>query len=162
MGDWALAQINVARLLAPEGDPSVQPFFDALDAINALAEASPGYLWRLQGESGNATGINPTGDDRLIINMSAWRDPESLFAFVYRSAHTPVMAKRRQWFERPGGAYQALWWVPATAMPSVEDGLARVRHLDRFGPSPHAFTFKTLHPAPDAVRAPELPEAECA
>lgn len=162
MGEWALAQINVARLVAPEGDPSVQPFFDALDEVNALAEASPGYIWRLQGENGNATEINPTGDERLIINMSVWRDPETLFAFVYRSAHTPVMARRRQWFERPSGAYQALWWVPASAMPSVADGLARLRHIDRFGPSVHAFTFKTLHPAPDAVRVPELPEAECA
>ena len=162
MSEWALAQINVARLVAPEGDPTVQPFFDALDGVNALADASPGFIWRLQGENGNATGVNPTGDDRLIINMSVWTDPETLFAFVYRSAHTPVMAKRRQWFERPGGAYQALWWVPATAMPSVEDGLARIRHLDRFGPSAHAFTFKTLQPAPDAVLVPQLPEAECA
>ena len=116
---WALAQINIARLAAPQGDPRVQEFFDRLDEINALADASPGFIWRLQGEGGSATDLVPTADDRLIINMSAWTDADTLFDFVYRSAHTPVMAKRRLWFERFEGAYQALWWVPVTKMPEA-------------------------------------------
>jgi len=145
---WALAQINIARLVAPEGHPSVQEFFDLLDEINALADAGPGFVWRLQGEGGNATGLAPTADDRLIINMSVWTDADALFDFVYRSAHTPVMAKRRQWFERFEGVYQALWWVPVTTMPTVNDGLSRLWHLERFGPTSHAFTLKARHPAP--------------
>lgn len=151
---WQLAQINIARLVAPEGDPAVAGFFEALDRINALADESPGFVWRLQDEEGNATAIKPTPDDRLIVNMSVWEDAESLFEFVYRSAHTPVMAQRRSWFDRFDGAYQALWWVEAGTEPSIEDGLARLWRLDRFGPSSHAFTFKARFPAPDSAGDP--------
>ena len=93
---WHLAQINIGRLVAPKGDRRVQPFFDALDRVNALAEASPGFIWRLQDEGGNATDMGVGGDPLLIPNMSVWRDADAPFDFVYRSAHTPVMAKRRQ------------------------------------------------------------------
>jgi hypothetical protein len=146
---WHLAQVNVGRMLAPAGDPRVAGFYDALDRINALADASPGFVWRLQDESGNATALRPTPDPLTIVNMSVWTDADALFAYVYRSAHTPVMAGRRQWLERPQGAHQALWWVPAGTIPTVEEGLAKLWLLDRFGPSQHAFTFKQRYPAPD-------------
>ena len=92
---WHIAQINVGTLVAPPGDPRVQPFFDSLDRINALADASPGFVWRLQDEGGNATSLRVSPDPLFIITMSVWTDPDALFAFVYRSAHTPVMAQRR-------------------------------------------------------------------
>jgi hypothetical protein len=151
---WHLAQINVGRLVAPEGDPRVAPFFAALDRVNALAEASDGFVWRLQDESGNATGIRFSPDPLLAVNMSVWRDAESLFEFVYRSAHTPVMARRRDYFDRFEGAYQALWWVPADTVPTVHDGLARLWLLERHGPCPQAFTFKVQFPRPDQVGPP--------
>ncbi len=154
MSVWHLAQINVGRLAAPQGDPQVQPFFDALDRVNALADAHPGFVWRLQSDSGNATDIQPTDDPRFIVNLSVWQDAESLFDFVYRSAHTQVMARRRQYFERFAGAYQALWWIPAGHTPSVDEGLARLWRLDRYGPTPQAFTFKARFPAPDAAGPP--------
>ncbi|WP_129790596.1 DUF3291 domain-containing protein [Sphingosinicella sp. CPCC 101087] len=152
--EWHVAQINVGRLVAPRGDERVQPFFDALDRINALADASPGFVWRLQDEGGNATGIQVTPDPRFILNMSVWVDAEALFDFVYRSAHTPVMARRREYFDRFEGAYQALWWIPAGTVPTVNDGLSRLWYLDRYGPSPHAFTFKSRHPAPGLQMPP--------
>jgi hypothetical protein len=152
---WHLAQINIGRLVAPEGDPQVQPFFDALDRVNALAEASPGFIWRLTGEGNNATDLQPTIDPQLIVNMSLWRDSDALFEFVYRSSHTPVMGKRREWFERFDGAYMALWWVEAGIVPTINDGLSRLWHLDRFGPTPHAFTFRARFPAPDRAGPPE-------
>jgi len=145
---WHLAQINVARLLAPRGDERVAPFFDALDRINALAEASAGFVWRLQSDGGNATDIHATSDSLLLVNMSVWLDPESLFNFVYRSAHTPEMARRREYFGRFEGAYQALWWVPSGHEPSVDEGLSRLWRLDRYGPTREAFTFKVQFPAP--------------
>lgn len=147
-GGWHLAQVNIGRLVAPQGDPRVQPFFDALDRINALAEASPGFVWRLTGEGDNATDIQATPDPLLIPNMSVWEDAESLFAFVYRSAHTPVMARRREYFERFDGVYQALWWIPAGEIPTLSDAFARLWMLERFGPTAHAFTFKSQFPAP--------------
>lgn len=151
---WHLAQVNIGRLVAPEGDPRVQPFFDALDRINALAEESPGFVWRLKGDGNNATDLQPTPDPLLIPNMSVWTDAEALFAFVYRSSHTPVMARRREFFSRFEGAYQALWWIPAGDIPTVSDALSRLWMLDRYGPTPHAFTFKVRFPAPGIDGAP--------
>ena len=154
MSAWRLAQVNVGRLIAPPGDPRVAPFFDALDRINALADASPGFVWRLQDDSGNATGIRPTADPLFAINMSVWRDAESLFDFVYRSAHTPEMARRREYFGRFDGAYQALWWIPIDCVPSIDEALSRLWRLDRYGPTSQAFTFKVRFPAPDQTGAP--------
>ena len=158
---WHLAQINIGRLVAPHGDPRVQPFFDALDRVNELAESSPGFVWRLKGEGNNATDIQATADPLLIPNMSVWEDAESLYQFVYRSAHTEVMIRRREFFERFEGAFQALWWVPVGTLPTVNDGLSRLWYIDRFGPTGHAFTFKKRFPAPDAGGEPEDMEPKC-
>lgn len=158
MAGFHLAQMNVATLLGDMGDPAVQPFFDALARINALAEASNGFVWRLKDDiSDGATNIAVASDPRFIVNMSVWESVDALFDFVYRSAHTAIMAQRRQFFAKPpeGGAYQVLWWVPVGAEPTVNDGLAKLWHLDRFGPTPRAFTFKQCFPSPD------IQEREC-
>jgi hypothetical protein len=115
--DWHLAQLNVGRIVAPTDSPLVADFMAALDGINALAEASPGFVWRLQGDSGNATEILTTPDPYFLINMSVWESIETLFEFVYRSAHAGFMVRRREWFERPEEAYQVLWWVPTGTSP---------------------------------------------
>jgi len=142
MQRFHLAQINVARALAPLDDPKLAGFVARLDAINALADTSPGFVWRLQSDSGNATDIQVSEDPQFIVNMSVWQDLDALFAYVYRSDHLQVMAQRRQWFEKPAGAFMALWWLPAGTLPSVENGLARIELLERSGPTPQAFTFK--------------------
>jgi hypothetical protein len=145
---WHLAQANIGRLIAPPGDPRVAGFEDELDRINALADRTPGFVWRLQGEGGNAMAVGPTPDPQTILNLSVWEDADALFEFVYRSAHTPVMARRREWIERWQGAYQVLWWIEAGTIPTVDEALARLWTLDRYGPSPRAFTFKVRFPAP--------------
>ena len=153
-----LAQMNIATLVADAGDPMVQPFFDALAEVNALAESSNGFVWRLKDDStDNATSIAVTVDPRLIVNMSVWDSADALFDFVYRSAHTSIMAKRRQFFAKPpeGRAFQVLWWVPAGTEPSVSDGLAKLWHLDRFGPTSMAFTFKQRFAAPGDCKVGE-------
>jgi len=152
--NWHLAQINVGRMVGPPDDPRVVPFMAALDRINALADASPGFVWRLQSESGSATDIQTTDDPLFIVNMSVWADAQALFEFVYRSAHTPEMARRREYFERFDGAYQALWWIEAGHIPSIDEGLSRLWRLDRYGPTPHAFTFKARFAAPGVGDAP--------
>jgi len=161
---WHLAQVNIGRMVAPADDPAVKGFFDNLDRVNAMADATEGFVWRLTGEGNNATDLAPTPDPRLLINMSVWRDAEALFEFVYRSAHTPIMAQRRQWFERYEGAFQALWWIPAGTIPTIEDALAKLWLLDRYGPSPSAFTFKARFPAPGLGGAPidHIPDPWCA
>jgi hypothetical protein len=152
--NWQIAQINVGRLVAPPGDPRVQPFMDAHDRINAIADVDPDFVWRLKDESGNATGLRPTPDPCFAVNMSIWGDANALFNFVYRSAHTEIMAQRRGFFERFEGAFQALWWIPAGHILSIDEGLSRLWRLDRYGPTPHAFTFNARFPAPGLAVIP--------
>lgn len=160
---WHLAQMNVGRILYAPDDPRMDGFMNRLDEINALAEASPGFRWRLQSDSGNATDIIVTDDERLLVNMSVWATVDALFEYVYRSDHRAVMVGRRQWFEKPESPFQVLWWVPAQHEPTPEEGLARLEHLRREGPTPEAFTFKTQYPAPGIAGGPQdlQPEPYC-
>lgn len=138
-----LAEINIGRLAAPLDSPQLKDFVDNLDRINALAEASPGFVWRLTGEGNNATDIRPfDGDPMMAINMSVWTDIAALGAYVYRSDHVPIMRRRREFFEVPTEAFMALWWVPAGHAPSIAEGIERLEHFRRCGPTPFAFSFR--------------------
>lgn len=163
---YHLAQLNVARAIAPLDSPQLADFVAQLDEINALAEAAPGYVWRLQGESGNATDVRHDEDPQVIVNMSVWQSAETLFDYVYKTAHTKVMARRREWFERPAKAFQVLFWIPAGTTPTVAEAMARLEHLQAHGPTPHAFTFKQRFAAPDDASpasppSPLVPEPYC-
>ena len=137
-----LAQINVARLRAPLDSPVVREFVEALEPINALAEASPGFLWRLQTEDGDATAIRAFDDDLVIVNLSVWTSVEALADFVYRSAHTGFLRRRREWFEKPSEPIHCLWWVADGAWPTVAEAVERLDHLRAHGPTDRAFTFR--------------------
>jgi Domain of unknown function (DUF3291) len=141
-----LAQVNVARARAPLDGPELAGFVARIDEINALADGSPGFVWRLPSGTGDATYLRPYDDDRILFNLSVWRSVEALRAYVYRSVHTEVMRRRQEWFERFDGAYVALWWIPVGHIPSIDEAKARLAHLDRHGPTPTAFTFKSLFP----------------
>jgi len=147
-----LAQINVARLVAPFEDPLIAEFADALDPINALAEASPGFVWRFQTDEGNATAEHPYEDELVIINMTTWASLEALQDYVYRTDHTSYLRRRREWFERPAEPSLALWWVPTGHRPSVSEGVERLARLRADGAGPEAFTFahRFAPPAPSA------------
>jgi hypothetical protein len=149
--DWHLAQVNIALPHEPVDSPALAGFVAMLEPINAIADASPGFVWRLQDESGDATSIRPFDDERLMINMSVWESIEALWAFVYDSRHLDVMRRRREWFTRMAESYMCLWWVPAGELPSVADARERLDHLREHGPTPYAFTFKLRHPPPDAA-----------
>jgi hypothetical protein len=154
MTAYHIAQMNVGTALYPMDHPGIADFVARLEDINALADCSAGFVWRLQDDSGNATAIKVSDNPRFIVNMSVWESIDALFAFVYRSGHTKVMARRREWFERPDGPFQVMWWVPAGHIPTVEEGLARLEHLRTHGASEHAFTFKERFPAPDGGGEP--------
>lgn len=143
MTQWHIAQLNVGTASHDLDDPAMAGFMERLDEINALADASAGFVWRLQTEAGNATEIKVTDNPRFILNLSVWQSLEQLSAFVYRSAHQPIMVQRRQWFEAPGDAYQVLWKIAAGTQPSVEDALARLELLRAQGASTEAFTFQS-------------------
>ena len=146
--EWHLAQLNVATALYSVDDERMAGFVNQLDTINALAESSPGFVWRLQSESGNATDIAIEGHPELIANMSVWESVEALFEFAYKSAHTGVLSDRRKWFKHPEGAYQVMWWVPAGHIPSIEEGMKRLALLQENGPGPESFTFRSRYPRP--------------
>ena len=147
---WHLAQLNVGRLRAPIDDPATAEFVDALDEINALADRSPGFVWRLQTEDGNATSIRVCDDELFIVNMSTWESVQTLGAYVYRSGHVAFLRRRREWFQRYGTSSLVLWWVPAGTRPTLDEALARLAQLDAAGPTPTAFTFAQPFPPPDA------------
>ena len=136
-----LAQVNIARMRGPLESPVMADFVARLDEIDALADASPGFVWRLQTSEGNATYLRPYDDDRILFNMSVWRSLEDLGAYVYRSAHTDVLRRRAEWFSRMETVYAALWWVPVGHRPSIDEAKKRLAHLEEHGPTPFAFTF---------------------
>jgi len=153
MSRHELAQLNIATMKEPLKSPGMADFVANLDRINALADGSPGFVWRLQSDEGDATALRPLGDSTLV-NMSVWRDIESLNSFVYRSAHSGIMRRRREWFDRMREAYLVLWWVPAGHRPSVTEALANLDLLRANGPTAQAFTFGTAFPPPGAVQDP--------
>lgn len=156
---YELAQVNIARLKAPLDSPQLKDFVDGLDPVNADADAAPGFVWRLQSESGDATDVPVFGDDWLIINMSVWRDIEALTTFMYQGRHRELLARRREFFERVREAMATLWWVPAGHRPTVAEAESRLLHLRTNGPTPYAFTLRTAFP-PGALTpvAGEVPE----
>ena len=154
MSAYELAQLNIGVIKGPIDSPVMADFVANLDRINALAERTPGFVWRLQTEEGNAMAIRPYEDERVAVNMSVWRDVVSLNAYVYSSAHVEIMRRRREWFERMTEAFLVLWWVPRGHRPSIEDAKARLEMLRAKGPTAEAFTFRQAFPPPDAEQAP--------
>ncbi len=138
-----LAQLNIGRLVAPEDSPVVADFMNALDEINALAETSPGFVWRFQTEDGNAIAERPfPDDDSMLVNFSTWESAEALADYVFRTLHVEFLRRRREWFERLDSVVTVLWWVPAGHRPTAAEAIERLDHLRQHGPTEHAFTFR--------------------
>jgi len=153
MSAYELAQLNIGIIRGPMDSPIMADFAANLERINAVADHSPGFVWRLQSEEGDATSIRPFENENQLVNMSVWRDVESLNEYVYSSAHVEVMRRRREWFERMQEAFLVLWWVPEGHRPSVSEAIAKLEVLRANGPTAEAFTFRNAFPPPDAVRS---------
>lgn len=146
---YHIAQANFARMVAPIDDPTMAEFVDLLDPINAIADGSPGFVWRLKPEDGTV-GIFAFEDPRVLFNMSVWEDVDSLEAFTYRSRHIGLIRDRTKWFHPPDRATAALWWVSAGTEPTAAEGRAKLEHLWEHGPTPEAFTFAEHFPHPSS------------
>jgi hypothetical protein len=144
MTTYHIAQVNIGRIKAPLDDQLMAGFVARLDEINALADNSPGFVWRLQTSEGNATYFRPYDDDRVLLNMSVWATIEALRHYVYHTAHVELLRQRQAWFEKFAGAFLALWWVPAGHIPSIDEAKKRLAWLDEHGPTQFAFTLKTV------------------
>jgi hypothetical protein len=142
MSGYHIAQVNIGRMVASLDDPKMKTFVAALPVVNALADTSPGFVWRYQTELGNATSLRAYDDDLILINFSVWESIDALKAFVYKSDHGYWMGKRRRWFEVMTEQHMALWWIPAGYLPTWEEAQARLDALRADGPTPFAFTFR--------------------
>jgi hypothetical protein len=151
MSAYELAQLNIGIVRGPMDSPVMADFAANLARINALAERSRGFVWRLQTEQGDATTIRAFEDPNLLLNMSVWQDLESLRTYVYASAHVDIMRRRREWFEPMRDAYLVLWWVPEGHRPTVAEAIAKLDTLRAKGPTAEAFLFRHAYPPPDSV-----------
>ena len=139
---FQLAQANIARMRAPLDDPLMQGFVARLEPLNALADSSPGFVWRLQTDEGNATAVQAFDDELVLFNLSVWESIEALESYVYKTNHVGAVQKRAEWFERPTRPPLVLWWINAGHLPTDAEAKARFELLWENGPSPAAFTFR--------------------
>lgn len=142
MTEFHIAQFNYATALYPLDDPRMAGFTNKLGVINELADAAPGFVWRRIGDGAAATGVVWRDAPDAVVNMTVWTDIASLFDYVYKTAHTKVMAQRRQWFAPASSAYHVLWWIAPGHIPTMTEAADRLRALNADGPTPYAFNFK--------------------
>ncbi len=147
-----LAQINIAKMQAPLDSPVMAEFVASLGTINALAERSTGFIWRLKDDTNNATSIKIFDDDFVIVNMSVWENKDMLFRFVYQSNHVALLRRRKEWFEKMTEMHLALWYIQKGSVPTVAEALERLNYIKNHGESPYAFSFKTSFSAEEAEK----------
>ena len=140
-----LAQLNIGRIRYETDDPRMADFMNNLARVNAIAERSPGFVWRYSDTSGNATETRPFADDpKMLVNMSVWESVEALEKFVWQTVHTRIYSRKHEWFEKLDGAYFVLWHVPAGHRPSIAEAIERLEHLKTHGPSAYAFGWQDV------------------
>ncbi|MGS2738818.1 DUF3291 domain-containing protein [Sinomicrobium sp. M5D2P17] len=144
-----LAQVNIARMKGAIDSPVMSDFVANLDRINALAESSTGFVWRLKDDANNATSMKIYDDDFIIVNMSVWADMDSLFRYVYHSDHVEIFKRKKEWFHKMHEMHMALWYVEDGMFPSVTDARERLDHIRQHGETPYAFTFKKKYSPTD-------------
>ena len=141
-----LAQLNIATLRHPLDDPRTADFVEALPTVNGAGEQSPGFVWRLQSDAGDATDIRVFDDPLIIVNLTVWESLDHLRAFAFRGLHRDYLRRRSEWFVE-GSTRTAFWWLPSTQLPNTDDAKRRLEFFEAFGPSPYAFRMGQSHPA---------------
>ncbi|WP_371778828.1 DUF3291 domain-containing protein [Streptosporangium subroseum] len=153
-----LAQLNVAHMRAPMDSPELAEFMAALEPIYKISDATPGFVWRLKEGDTPQDLIQHDYGDYLVINLSVWESRDTLWDFVYRSAHLGVMQRRREWFLRMAEPYTVMWWIPEGPEPTLKEGMERLELLKAEGPTPRAFTFKEFYDSNEAAWRPAAAE----
>ncbi|MEE9102067.1 MULTISPECIES: DUF3291 domain-containing protein [Pseudomonas] len=152
--NYHLAQVNIAKARAPLDHPVMKGFVDQLDHINRLAESSPGFVWRLQTDEGDATAIRAFDDPLIIVNLSVWESVEALREYVYGGEHLAVLRQKRDWMEKLPTPSLALWWLPAGTLPDAQIARHKLELLKAQGASPEVFTFARPFPMPERIAEP--------
>lgn len=149
---YHIAQLNIALMRAPLDSPIMADFVAWLEPVNAIADSAPGFVWRLQTESGDATSIRAFDNEYLLVNMSVWRSVDDLYQYVYKSDHAQVFRRRKEWFEIMEQSATVLWWIPNGHVPTVDEAKAKLELLRKNGPTPQAFTFKQRFSVDDMLK----------
>ena len=150
MTKYLIAEINIARMRGVNiNDPIMKEFADNLDTVNAIAESSEGFVWRLKDDSNNATSLNPYDDEQIIINVSVWESIELLENFMYKTFHAEFLRRRKEWFHRFGKVYTAMWWTPRGQYPTMQEAADKLAYLQQHGPTELVFDFKKKFEAPE-------------
>ncbi|WP_298496043.1 DUF3291 domain-containing protein [uncultured Algibacter sp.] len=155
MTNYHLAQVNIAKRLAPMDDPIMKDFIDNLDKINAIADKAEGFIWRLKDEDKDEAAI-VFQDDTFIINMSVWETLETLFNYTYKSGHIDVFKRKKEWFSKMKMIHMAFWYVPVGYEPTFQDAKDRLDYLNKHGDTPYAFSFKSKFTFKDALNYKQL------
>lgn len=149
MSLYQIAEINVARMKGVDiNDPIMKEFVDNLDKVNGEAENSEGFVWRLKGDSNNATSLNPYNDEQILINVSVWESIEALEYFMYKTFHADFLKRRKEWFQAHGKAYTAMWWIPKGHLPSLQEAIDNLAYLQENGATEKVFDFRKKFPSP--------------
>ena len=146
-----LAQLNLGLLNAPLDAEQMDEFRLALDPINALAESTPGFVWRLKDDNGGSSSyvdVPGTDDPLMAPNMSVWRDVEALKHFMFKSGHAIYLRRRAEWFQHQDGPIAVMWWIPAGELPDLVDAVRRLDHLRDHGPTETGWTMAHPFDAP--------------
>lgn len=151
MTAYHLAQLNIARMLAPADSPVMADFMNGLSRINQLGEATPGFVWRLKSDDDNAIAIRVFDDEMIIVNLTVWRDIDSLYQFAYYSDHAEFFRRRREWFHKEDAPMACLWWLPEGETPSPQEARLRLEYMQKHGITPYAFNFRTRFTPEDAL-----------
>lgn len=148
---YHLAQLNIAKMIAPISSPIMADFVANLDRINHIAEKHEGFIWRLTGDSNNAVAIRVFEDDSMIVNMSVWTSLDSLFKFTYASEHVEIFKRKKEWFSKMTEMHMVFWYVPDGHMPTANEAKERLKFLKTNGETPYAFTFKSKYTVEEAL-----------
>lgn len=160
-----LAQLNIAKSVLPMTDPRMEPFTGRIDTINALADRSEGFVWRLTDddpEMDGALSLRLPGDQNTLVNMSVWESIESLYAFVYKTAHAKVMTDNRDNFKDLVESHMVLWWVKDGHIPDLVEARLKLDHVRAQGPSPEAFSFDMPFSEYGVPVIVQFPQKDCA
>lgn len=153
MTAYHLAQLNLGLFRAPLDSSEMAEFAAALDPINAIAETSPGFVWRLKDDDGGSSSyvdVPGAADPLWAPNMSVWEDLDSLKHFMYKSGHASYLRRRAEWFQKPDRPINVLWWIPAGEVPTLEDAVKRLEYLTDHGPSENGWPLTKPFPPPSS------------
>ena len=144
--DRHLAELNVGRLVGPTDDPRLADFMANLERVNALAERSPGFVWRLKGEdeAKGATDFTMPSDPTMAVNLSVWESAEALETFVWKTVHKRFYTRKAEWFTPMERPHFVMWWVAPGHRPTLDEAQAKLDHLTAHGPSEVAFGWEDL------------------